>query len=153
MSESYLFLECAGQRLALPAQQVREVIRAVKITQFPQSNPAVAGVISLRGKVTPVISSAPLLGAEVAPIHPSQYFVILENSTQPVALVVDKVHDLGFLGKNLPGNTIATLPADQLVQNIADTPDGMVIIINTDYIVRLLDETELPDVNSPGRLE
>ncbi len=48
----------------LPIQAVQEVVRVVKPTQVPEAPPHMAGLVNLRGRVTPVIRMDVLLGVE-----------------------------------------------------------------------------------------
>jgi purine-binding chemotaxis protein CheW len=48
----------------LPIQAVQEVVRVIKPTQVPEAPPHMAGLVNLRGRVTPVIRMDVLLGVE-----------------------------------------------------------------------------------------
>ncbi len=51
----YLSFALADEEYCLPVMKVREIIKAMDITQVPQVPAHVRGVINLRGKVIPVV--------------------------------------------------------------------------------------------------
>jgi len=68
--DDVVLFEAAGERLALPAAQVMEIVRPPTITRVPHSPPNLLGVANLRGRVLPVVSVAGLLGH--APVEASR---------------------------------------------------------------------------------
>jgi len=54
--DDVVLFEAAGERLALPAAQVMEIVRPPTITRVPHSPPNLLGVANLRGRVLPVVS-------------------------------------------------------------------------------------------------
>jgi purine-binding chemotaxis protein CheW len=49
-----LTLELQGETFAIPATQVREILDMVPITDVPDADPFVAGLINVRGRVVPL---------------------------------------------------------------------------------------------------
>lgn len=87
-----LTISVAGERLAIPANDVAEVIRNPAVTRIPLSPPGLLGVANLRGTVIPVVSLAALLGRDSAGI--SSRRVVVVGNGQPVGLTVDDVTSL-----------------------------------------------------------
>ncbi len=56
----------ARNEYTMPIQAVQEVVRAIKPTQVPEAPSHLAGLVNLRGRVTPVIRLDVLLGIERA---------------------------------------------------------------------------------------
>jgi purine-binding chemotaxis protein CheW len=82
----------AGERLAIPANDVAEVIRNPAVTRIPLSPPGLLGVANLRGTVIPVVSLASLLGRDSAEISSRRVVVVGEG--QPIGLTVGDVASL-----------------------------------------------------------
>lgn len=61
-STHVLVLRLEGHEYALPVHRVIEVVRMVAITPLPEAPPWVDGVLSLRGRVVPVIDLRARLG-------------------------------------------------------------------------------------------
>lgn len=51
-----------GQEFAVPIDQVQEVIRAAAATKLPSAPRFIAGIMNLRGRVTPLVDMPALLG-------------------------------------------------------------------------------------------
>ncbi len=87
----------AGERYALPLEEVREVIRIGHITPLPGLPPAVLGATGLRGNVLPVIGTARLMGLEASPATAESRLVVVEQAGQTFALLADQVEDITVL--------------------------------------------------------
>lgn len=87
-----LSVSVAGERVAIPANDIAEVIRNPAVTRIPHSPPGLLGVTNLRGTVIPVVSLAALLGRPSA--TPMSRRVVVVRSSLPVGLTVDEVASL-----------------------------------------------------------
>ena len=56
--DSFVLLQLAEQRYALPADLVAELAPPVRLHSFPHTSPLLAGVIVRRGKILPVYDAA-----------------------------------------------------------------------------------------------
>ena len=83
----------AGERLALPAGDVAEVIRPPALVRVPLAPPGMAGVVNLRGRVVPVLALAALLGKPEAGWSGTSRIVIIGLGS-PIGLIVDAVSAL-----------------------------------------------------------
>lgn len=88
-----LTVSVAGERLAIPANDVSEVIRRPSVTRLPLSPPGLLGVANLRGTVIPIVSLAALIGRDKA--GASSRRVVVVGRGRPVGLTVDDVSSLG----------------------------------------------------------
>lgn len=89
----FLTFRIEGQRYALPAQEVAQIIRVPPMSRVPQSPPALLGIANLGGTVLPVASLRALLGIEETQARASTRAVVL-NIGSNVALIVDAVDHL-----------------------------------------------------------
>jgi purine-binding chemotaxis protein CheW len=81
-----LVFTLAGERMALPAASVREVVALPKLTRVPHAPAALLGLGNIRGTVMPVVSASGLLGrAETAAL------VVVLDRAEPVGLAVSDV--------------------------------------------------------------
>ncbi len=92
VARSFLTVELGGERFALPASDVAEVIRRPAVTRVPLGPSSLLGVANLRGAVMPVVSLHKLLGREGLPSGNARVVVIDRGS--PVGLAVDRVASL-----------------------------------------------------------
>lgn len=89
-------------RYALPLDSVREVVVAPeRYTLVPHAGPAVRGVMTLRGRVVPVVDLGRLLALEVG--APGAKVVLLELSRRELGLLVTDVEGIEAIEKVAPG--------------------------------------------------
>lgn len=87
---SALTFVAGGERLAIAASKVSEVVRSPRLARLPLSPPALAGVVSLRGQVIPVIALSRLLHGESHEPGAEARVIVVANES-PVGLLVDEV--------------------------------------------------------------
>lgn len=93
-----LIFALAGERFAIPADMVREILDPVAVTAVPGARPYVDGLINVRGKVAPLADLRVRLGMAVSAATVDTRFVVveIELSGEPVlvGLHADKVHEV-----------------------------------------------------------
>jgi purine-binding chemotaxis protein CheW len=127
--EVHIVLMQVGQhRCGLPADDVAEVVHAIRIVALPGAPAAVEGVINLRGTVVPVFDLRQRFGLERRPLKPQDRLVIMESAGRSIALRADHALDL------------VTVPSEDLEQaptvdsgrgdatGVVRLPDGLVVI-------------------------
>jgi purine-binding chemotaxis protein CheW len=92
-----LVVRVADELFALPGAVVREVARWRAPTPVPGAPAVIAGIISQRGLVLPVIDLRIALGLAVAPPDRATRLVVAHHEAADVALLVDAVVDLAPL--------------------------------------------------------
>ena len=91
---SLLRARLGGATLGLPAQAVREIVRAVAITPLPGAPAIIEGVIDLRGVLVPIVDARARLALTPRTLDPSEFMVVLEAGERLVAVRVDEVEEL-----------------------------------------------------------
>jgi purine-binding chemotaxis protein CheW len=89
-----LVFELGGRRYGLPADDVRELVRAVAVVPLPGAPPAVEGVINVHGRLVPVLDLRARLGLPAKPVEPADHLVVARAGGRLVALRVDRATDL-----------------------------------------------------------
>jgi purine-binding chemotaxis protein CheW len=93
-----LTFDLQGDMFAVEAVHVREILDLVTITEVPNSDPFVSGLINVRGKVVPLADLRIRLGMEQRPPTVDTRIVVLEIELdgEPVtaAIRADKVHEV-----------------------------------------------------------
>jgi purine-binding chemotaxis protein CheW len=101
-SFNVLAVQVGGQRMALAASDVTEIMWPRATTRVPHAPPCLIGVLNLRGAVVPILSAATLLGCPMPQATAAQRVVILEHHTESggalLGLLVDSVLGLGARG-------------------------------------------------------
>lgn len=68
-SDSFVLLQLAEQRFALPAGLVAELAPPVRLHSFPHTSPHLSGVIVRRGRILPVYDAARALSGKSSLAH------------------------------------------------------------------------------------
>jgi purine-binding chemotaxis protein CheW len=96
-SDLVLTLKVGGGTVALPADELVEVVPLGAITRVPNAPPGMVGLSNLRSAVLPIVSLGNLLGHDsVAPTALSRVVVI--GRAHSIGLLVDEVGTLGKAG-------------------------------------------------------
>lgn len=78
----------SDQVFAVPIMLVQEVLRAVPATKLPAAPPFLAGVTNLRGRVTPLVDLASLLGIPVGQDHEDRFLIVCRVHDMQIGLLV-----------------------------------------------------------------
>lgn len=95
-SQQYLTLGLAAEVLALPVQQVREILEVLPVARLPHAPAHLLGMIDVRGQSVPVIDLALLLGLEVRGDTESTRIVVIETDAAGELTVFGAKADLVF---------------------------------------------------------
>jgi len=97
-------LHCAG------LGSVREIIPLKPVTPLPGSPAQVCGLINLRGTIVTVLD-ATMSEYGVPSSNPAASILLVELGTRVAGVVVDEVHDIGLLDKDIPFEALLDLGA------------------------------------------
>lgn len=81
--ELLLFRLNGRQRFGINVFKVQEVIQCPRLTEMPQSNPAVVGIATLRGKTIGIVDLSRAIGGRSLP-NPAEQFVIISEYNKRV---------------------------------------------------------------------
>ncbi len=77
------------QEFAVPIFDVQEVIRRIEATKLPKAPDFVLGIINLRGRVTPIVDLASMLGVRPGKDDgPSRFIVVCKRKDLQIGLMV-----------------------------------------------------------------
>ncbi|WP_034643863.1 chemotaxis protein CheW [Desulfovibrio inopinatus] len=80
------------QEFAVPIYDVQEVIRRIEATKLPKAPPFVVGIINLRGRVTPIVDLASMLGVRPGKDDgPSRFIVVCKRQDLQIGLMVRSI--------------------------------------------------------------
>jgi chemotaxis signal transduction protein len=89
--KSYVLIQIGDRRFAMSAVTVSELAPPVRLHQFPQSSPLVAGVIVRRGRIVPVYDVSRVLAGKNSPAH--RFYLVATRDfgsvREPSAIPVD----------------------------------------------------------------
>src|SRR5580693_3082231 len=79
-ANSYVLLQLANRRFALPSAIVSELAPPVRLHTFPHTSPLVSGVIVRRGHIVPVYDVATILLGRSSSVH--RFYLIARRDFQ-----------------------------------------------------------------------
>jgi purine-binding chemotaxis protein CheW len=123
-----LLFTLEGHRYALPAGDVRELLRAVRITPLPHAPAVVEGLLNLRGELLPVLDMRRRFRLPARPMSASDHLVVARAGPRSVALRVDRVESLLSLEPGLLDPAPSALPGVGYVAGALKLPDGLVLL-------------------------
>ena len=89
------------QIFLLPVSVIVEVLRYMPLTRLPMAPPFIAGVVNLRGKVTPLLHLDALLTTDQTMRYSEKSFIIVcGTDDMQLGLIIDKVHTMYMVSKD-----------------------------------------------------
>ncbi len=89
-----LAFEVGGRRGAIPAGDVREIVRMVQVAPLPGAPVGVDGAITVRGAAVPVVDLGNALGLAPRPVDPDEHLILVDVAGRLAALRVDRALEL-----------------------------------------------------------
>lgn len=88
------------QVFLLPVSVIVEVLRYMPLTRLPMAPPFIAGVVNLRGKVTPLLHLDALLTTDQSMRYTEKSFIIVCGTDDiQLGLIIDKVHTMYMVSR------------------------------------------------------
>ena len=89
-----LIVEIDHAYVGVPTSDVKEVVRAARISPAPGANAHVKGLLNLRGAVVPVVAMRTLLGLADRDIVSADHFIVLQIPSATFAIHVDRAVEI-----------------------------------------------------------
>lgn len=83
-----------AQEFTIPTVAVQEVIRSMPLARLPAAPAFVAGVINLRGKVTPLIHLRDVLEVRAPRQQEDKFIIICRRQGLQVGMIIERVHTM-----------------------------------------------------------
>jgi purine-binding chemotaxis protein CheW len=108
----YTIFHRHDQSFCIDVSHLQEVLQQSRITPVPQSHPALAGVMNLRGDVLPVLLVDLWLRLPKLPYDPDRPVLVLRRKDLLVGIQVDSVQRVGLIPNSevLPSPLTAQSP-------------------------------------------
>lgn len=147
-ASSALAFETAGQRYALPVENVVQIIEMVTITPLPAAPHIVVGVINFHGQVIPVVDMRRRLQAPPQPYSLRTPIVVGELHGHKVGLVVDAVSGVLQLNPAQIDTPSRIFTREMVLKTnhltgIARTDDGMLLLLDPDSFLSAKEAAQL----------
>ena len=125
----------AGQLYGLPIERVDEIQQLAELLPVPDDDPALVGLIELRGAVIPVLDLRTLVGLEGVPYTLKTPMVFCTAGSHRICLIVDSVEDVVDLPPQSvqPPSGVYAL-ADKMLGTVR-LPQGVLMLLDVDRLV------------------
>ena len=128
MAETFLLFRIEGITFAIPAADVREVVRAVAITPLPGSPPIVEGVINVRGVIVPVMNARARFHLPERPLSLSDQLIVCLTGERVIALRADSSIGLQALEADKIASADDVTVGLTHLAGVARTADGLILV-------------------------
>jgi purine-binding chemotaxis protein CheW len=130
-----LLFRVDGQRCAIAAPAVVEILSAVATSALPRQPNYIAGMIDVRGTVMPVLDLRVRLGRPARPIELADQFIVVRARQRLLALWIDEVETFAAgdaVALSSPGGLIVS---DRSLAGVASLAGGLAGIYDLDAFV------------------
>lgn len=126
------------QEYCVETRLVREIRGWSPCTPVPHSPPAIAGVISLRGTVIPILDLAVKLGMEPHRQGSRSAIVVVEFKQSIVGMIVDRVSDILTVRRDLVQPLPDTLTQTQggFAEGVIASEGGLMCFLDVEKLLR-----------------
>ena len=127
-----------GREYALPITVIQEVIRFVKPTKLPSAPACIAGIINLRGRVTPLVSLRTLLG--IPGEQEDRFIVVCRHKGLQIGLMINAVSTMyKAAGDDLEWNVEANVGVNaHLLLGLYKSGEKLISILSIDNLVQVV---------------
>lgn len=135
----YVTIVISDQLFGLPIAQVQDVFTPQGITEVPLSNPEVAGVLNLRGRIVTAIDMRTRLGLPKREDDGKPMAVGVEYEGEAYGLIIDKVGEVLRLGASTFEKNPANLDArwSTISAGIHRLDGQILVLIDVESILEL----------------
>lgn len=143
MANQYIVFILDDQRYALHLPVVERVVRMVHITPLSSAPDIVLGVISMQGRITPVIDLRQRFNLPKQEIALTDRLIFAHAERRRVALVADAVTEIVECPDHQRIQAAEILPELKYLEGIIQFRDGLILIHNLDKFLSLEEEESL----------
>ncbi|RKH73523.1 purine-binding chemotaxis protein CheW [Corallococcus interemptor] len=126
--QEVLLFTLERQRYGLPVEDVRELVRAARLTPLPQAPDVVEGLLNLRGDLLPVLDLRRRFRHPARALSPMDHFIVASAGGRRVAMRVDRAEGLHAVTAAEWDPSPRELPGVGFVAGAAKLPDGLVLV-------------------------
>lgn len=126
-----------GQEYTIPTVAVQEVIRAMPLAKLPAAPEVVAGVINLRGKVTPLIHLRKLLGVTSAREQEDKFIIVCRRQGIQAGMIIERVHTMYRVAqKDIDWSVESHIGANvEFISGLLKLKEKLVSVVSVDSVI------------------
>ena len=130
----------ADEQYAIDIEAIQEITKLPTITEVPRVSPSVLGIMSLRGRIVPVIDMRRVLRVDRRDLTRDARVVVLRGGGEPVGLLVDRVTSVLRLDQEtLESPSTLSYHQSDLLAGIGRVNDAIVVVLDAESVVKSLE--------------
>lgn len=147
MIEPFILFKVAGATYAVRSSQVQSIEMVEAITPVPNTPEFVEGIVSLRGKVAPVISLRRRFNFEAVPNDLRSRLVVIHMEGRTIALAVDEAREFVRLdtGSILPPPETLAGPQMRYLEGVISQENGLLLVIKLSELFDIQEKQALSE--------
>lgn len=149
--DKYVTFKSGNEYYGIKIEYVNEIIVFQEITEIPESEDYIKGLINLRGKIIPVVDVRLRFRQEPIEYNDRTCIIVLNVNDTVVGLIVEKIAEVVEIPEEniLPSPTIGTMDKAQnvFVYAIGKVGDGVKLLLDPDKLLNDEDLTVLERIN------
>ncbi|HEY4490891.1 MAG TPA: chemotaxis protein CheW [Acidobacteriota bacterium] len=127
-----LIFQLGQERYGLDIHQVAEIIRYQEPTQVPHTVDFLEGIISLRGRMVPVVNARKRLGHPLKAPDKKTRVIIVHDNSELQGILVDAANQVVRIRKDAvePTPPVIIGPAAEFIEGVCEYKKQLVILLN-----------------------
>lgn len=143
--DRFMTFKCGQEYYGIAINYVEEITTIQAITEVPQMEEYVKGLINLRGKIVPVIDVRMRFGKEPIPYNDRTCIMVLNVKDSLIGLIIDTIAEVVTIMKDdivPPPNVGEASGVDRYVYGIGKVDEQVKLLIDPEKLIydRLLTE-------------
>ena len=155
--DKYVTFKSGHEYYGIKIQYVNEIIVYQEITEIPESESYIKGLINLRGKIIPVIDVRLRFKQEPIPYTDRTCIIVLNVDNTVVGLIVEKIAEVVEIQEEniLPSPTIGNTekPQNVFVQSIGKVGDSVKLLLDPEKLLNGEDKMLIESVSDEESTE
>ena len=134
----YVIFQIGPEEYGVDIDSVKEIIKPTKITNVPNTDEHVLGVINLRGQIVPVVDLHQKFNFDVInDEEKKQRIITAEVRDALIGLFVDDVHEVVWLNKSeiQPAPEVAGGIRQEFLEGVGKINDRLLVLIELDKLL------------------
>ncbi len=137
MEHQLVVFGLAEELFGVEINTVESIIKIQEITRLPQMPASLCGVISLRGRILPVMDLRLRLGLLPTPSTIHSRIVIINHAQNKIGMMVDSVEEV----VSVPDAVIEAVPSitttvnTEFIEGIAKLEDKLIVLLNLESVL------------------
>ena len=134
-----LVFQLGGENYGLDILQIAEIIRFVEPTEIPNTAAHLDGIISLRGRMVPVINGRKRLGHELRIPDRKSRIIVLQDDTQLQGILVDSTTQVVKLPKaNIEPTPPVVVGVDaEFIEGVCEYRNQLIILLRLENFLQI----------------